>query len=173
MTQEKIASKLKVLTIFLGVAGLAVFGLMGRNMYMAYFALSEDGSWNPALVPEKIHISASHLIPFLLLALTMVLCYMVLYRFYCVCGEIGRDNSFSRENVRNFARMKILLVVLSGMWTGYTIMFIILNGWNYLALVSRAALLAVIFFAIAALADALSKLIGRACEIREENDLTI
>lgn len=173
MSQERIAKKLKLLTAALGIAGLFVFGFIGKRLYMAYFALSEDGRWDPSLVPEKIHISASHLIPFLMIIVTMVLCYMVLYRFYCVCSEIGKDNSFSRENVRNFARMKVLLLILGGIWAGYAVAFLILNRGGYLALVYRAAIFAVIFFAIAAFADALSKLIERAYEIREENDLTI
>lgn len=173
MTQERIAKRLKLLTAFLGVAGLGVFGLLGRKIYMAYFALSADGRWDPGLVPERIHISASHLIPFLMLIITMVLCYAVLYRFYCVCNEIGRDNSFSRENVRNFAWMKVLLLVLGGIWAGYAIAFLIVNKGGYLVMVGRAAIFSVIFFTIAAFAGALSKLIERAFEIREENDLTI
>lgn len=173
MTQGKIAKKLKSITIFLGVVGAALFGLMIRNVYMAYFALGQDGSWNSNNVPDTIHISASHLIPFLLVTVTMVLCYLVLYRFYCVCDEIGKENSFSRENVRNFAKMKVLLLVLGGIWAGYVIMFLILNGMTYFSLVIRFAFFSIVFFTIAAFAGALSQLIERAYEIREENDLTI
>lgn len=173
MTQERIAKKLEILTGFLGVAGLFVFAFMGKIVYMAYYALSADGGWDPSLVPDKIHISASHFIPFLMVLITMILCYMVLYRFYCVCNEIGRDNSFSRENAGNFTRMKFQLLILGGIWAGYAVAGLILNEGRYLTVVICAALLAVIFFTIAAFAGALSKLIERAYEIREENDLTI
>ena len=176
MTQKQIAGRLKVLTGFLGVAGLPLFALIFKNVYMAYYALSEDGVWDPSRVPEQFRLSGSHVIPMFIVLLTMVMCYLVLHRFYMTCTEIGRDNSFSMENVHNFAVMKVLMLITGGVWTGYTIGLVALQGlvyYDYVAMVTKYGLMAIVFFTIAAFADALSRLIQRAYEIREENELTI
>lgn len=168
MSQEKIAGRLKLLTALLGIMGLGFFTLMGVNTYKAYFIM------NGLEIPQGyIHISASHFIPFLVVIVTMVLCYVVLYIFYRVCCEIEHENSFSAENVRNFVSMRNLLLVLAALWTVCLVMYLILAEKILFAYLSKYLMYALAFLAIAAFADALSKLIERARQIREENDLTI
>lgn len=173
MKQKTIAKKLKILTAIIGVVGLLVFGFMAKNVYEAYFALSKDGTWHPELIPEEFYFSASHIIPLLVVFVTMVLCYLILFRFYSVCSEIGKDNSFSLENIKNFSIMRNLLFIVSGIWFVYAISNLVITKGVALLLSGRFALYGVIFLTVAAFADALSKLVAHAYEIRTENELTI
>ena len=101
-----------------------------------------------------------------------MVCYAILYQFWKVCIQIGRDNSFSAENARSFALISRFAVVLAAIWFAGVVALAILK---YLVPVYGffMLLIAVIFIAVAVLSAALSHLTYKAYEMRQENDLTI
>lgn len=99
-------------------------------------------------------------------------CYAVLFRFWTVCREIGRDNSFSRENAAAFKQISRLAAVLAVAW------FAGLAGLTVIHFMQPGIMLFMIFaifmsFAVAICAAALSHLVLKAYELKKENELTI
>ena len=103
---------------------------------------------------------------------TLFFCYVILFLFWNVCTQIGRGNSFSRENAIAFHRIGLcgIAIVLG---------FVAEFAWAFLQdYLSTASVLFIIFKTIVFLifiviCEALSKLIYHAYEIRQENELTI
>ena len=55
-------------------------------------------------------------------------CYWILFQFWNVCTEIGRDNSFSMENVKSFQIISRTAAVIGVIWfTG--MLFLAWNRW--------------------------------------------
>ena len=113
---------------------------------------------------------------FSIIAGMMVL--FILSLFQKVCIEIGKDNSFSVENVRNFNQMawtavatailyviKLVVYITRFVGAGYTRVAEVL-AWGY-----TIAIIAFLLFAY--LCRSLAKLIFNAYEVQTENDLTI
>ena len=99
-------------------------------------------------------------------------CYAILFQFWTVCREIGRDNSFSRENAAAFRRISRIAAVMAVLW------FAGLAGLTIMHYMQPAILLFMIFAvfvsaAAAICAAALSHLIWKAYEMQQENELTI
>jgi len=95
-----------------------------------------------------------------------------LYNYFRVCEEIRRDNSFSRENVKSLRAIFRLLLTMSAMLlvgAAGLVAFRQRHPTVILLLLMGAAASAL----VAVLANALSQLIRRAAELKDENDLTI
>ena len=103
---------------------------------------------------------------------TAVLCYGVLFQFWNVCTQIGRDNSFSLENVRSFHRMAMLGVAAGAGYLVRMVYLIAAGGFRWPAFLYNLALilLSVVFMT---LCEALSQLVRNAYEVKRENELTI
>ena len=158
-TQAGIAFKLKLLTIVVAVFGCAFFSVCGvslvRNKY--FF--------------EKYGISDMPVL--LLLGITAVFCYASLWQFWKVCCAIGNDNSFSLENYVAFRIMCGLFVILGIVWIlGIAIYLLFVERLEYMILFKMIEI-SFIWFAVGGLTGALARLIDKARQIREENDLTI
>ena len=99
-------------------------------------------------------------------------CYAVLFQFWKVCKEIGKDNSFSKENAAAFKSISRIAVVLAGIWF---LGLVALAGMGYMqpAIVLFLIFAIVISFVVAICAAALSHLVWKAYELRQENELTI
>lgn len=98
--------------------------------------------------------------------------FWALFEYFRVCKEIRRDNSFSRENVRSLRAIFRLLLMMSAMLLLGAVALFTLRQWHptvILLLLMGAASSAL----VAVLANALSQLIRRAAELKDENDLTI
>lgn len=158
MSQNKIAKQLKAVTIIIASVGLFFFGTIG------YMILKSNSLYNSRITQVPVII---------LLVVTAVLCYAVLYQFWKVCTEIGKDNSFSYENYSAFRKMSIILCILSGVWVLFLIGYIILADTIQFLTVFKMTGYTIVWGGIAALAGILAKLIEKARQIREENDLTI
>jgi hypothetical protein len=156
MKQTKISYWLKGLVIILALMGIAVFG--GLTFYGFFLRNQQPDSRMWTFVFFTWY--------------TAVLCYLILFEFWKVCTEIGRDNSFSMENSLYFHRMglcgiagaagflvRILWFALCGLLTppmaGFHILELLICG---------------IFMV---LCEALSQLIQNAYEVKRENELTI
>ena len=182
--QFTMAKRLKAVVIVLAVlGGFATVGVIGfRFMVPRIFGTSttffyDNGggveySQNMALYHGLVGYSV-----FTLFAAAM--CYKILWHFWHVCTEIGRDNSFSAENYRSFHKMANTSFVISG---SYALKLAFIGGRMLLlshAVVETVCVSCVIFAGLVAfllfgiICEALSKLIQNAYEIKAENDLTI
>ena len=156
MKQKKICRWLKGLTVLLGTMGVAFFG--GVTVLAFYMRQQKppDPGWSFVFFSWY----------------TAVLCYGVLFQFWNVCTQIGRDNSFSLENVRSFHRMAMLGVAAGA---GYLVrmVYLIADGgfrWPVFLYNLALILLSVVFVT---LCEALSQLVRNAYEVKRENELTI
>lgn len=159
MERMETAKWLKGITIIIGAVGLVFFlvlmPMLAEHYREAYPALAYL-KWPGMLYGWGIG----------------VLCYAVLYQFWKVCVEIGKDNSFSRENAKSFLAISRLTAVLAVVWFAG---IVVLAFEKCLALYSTIFLLLIVFvfIVLAILAAALSHLIYKAYELRRENELTI
>lgn len=154
--QKKICRWLKGLVILLAIIGFIFFAAVT----VLAFRLRDQGQ--SGLLWTYVFFSWY----------TAALCYGVLLQFWKVCTEIGRDNSFSMENVRSFHRMACLGIA-SG--TGYLIRMVYLCFvtsflWQNICWGLCLFFLSVVF---TGLCEALSQLIKNAYEVKRENELTI
>ncbi|MDE6888149.1 MAG: DUF2975 domain-containing protein [Eubacterium sp.] len=159
MKQKEIAKWLKGITGGIGLMGMIFFfGLVPviagemRRMY-----------------PEAAHLYWPGLCYNVVIAAS---CFMILYQFWTVCREIGRDNSFSMENAAAFKRMSRLAVLLAAEWfAGFAVLVALRSMQAGIMLLMLAAIFA--SFVVAICAAALSHLVLKAYELKLENELTI
>lgn len=159
MERMETAKWLKGITIIIGVVGL-VFFLVLMPMMAEYYEETY-----PALAYLKW--------PGMIYGWGIgVLCYAVLFQFWKVCVEIGKDNSFSKENAKSFLVISRLTAVLAVVWFAGIVALafekcLVLSDTIFLLLI------VFVFIVLAILAAALSHLIYMAYEMRRENELTI
>ena len=157
--QAGIALRLKMLTIGAGIAGGLFFGACGisliKNKY--YF--------------EKYGISDMPVL--LLVGITAIFCYAALWQFWKVCCAIGKENSFSLENYVAFRIMCGLFVILGVIWILSIVIYLLFVERLEYMILFKMAEYTFVWFALGGLTGALAKLIDKARQIREENDLTI
>ena len=107
------------------------------------------------------------------------LCYKILWHFWHVCTEIGRDNSFSPENETSFHRMANTAFMISGIYAlklafyGGRTFFITHEILTTIVMCVLIVVFMILFLLFGVICEALSKLIKNAYEIKAENDLTI
>ena len=185
-TNYRLSKRLKAVVIVLAVlgglltAGVVFFRLIAPGVFGATITTFSYGmqggsveyTKNPTLVQGLVGYSV-----FTLFASAM--CYKILWHFWHVCTEIGRDNSFSPENHKSFHRMAVTSYVIAG---SYVVKFMYIGGrmlWAHGGVVEIVAVCGLIFcgvilfFLFGVICEALSKLIKNAYEIKAENDLTI
>ncbi|MBR6187227.1 MAG: DUF2975 domain-containing protein [Clostridia bacterium] len=96
-----------------------------------------------------------------------------LWEYFRVCFRIGRDRSFCMENVKSLRRITAYMAAMAGLFLmaifapGLLFRLAIGPAWLMLLLCAMASA------ALALLAYGLSRLLRRAVEIKEENDLTV
>lgn len=159
MTQSEISKWLKAVTILLAVMGIIFFciivpilAVFSRQRYPELAFLFYPGlAYNFAIA---------------------VPCYGILYQFWKVCRQIGQNNSFSKENADSFVAMSRFAFFLMIEWF-IGILFLAIGGW-----MKTGALVILIFgsflsMIITIIAAALSHLVLKAYELRQENELTI
>lgn len=101
-----------------------------------------------------------------------LLCFAALYQFFKICVQIGRDNSFSIENAKSLSLIGKLGIFAALEWFAGIVALIILKciapGIIILMIV------AVIVSASVSIASiALSHLVMKAYELKQENEYTI
>lgn len=159
MKQAEIAKWLKGITISIGIMGAVFFFLLvpmlAGDMRKGY--------------PEAAFLYLPGLLYSYVIAAG---CYAVLYQFWTVCVQIGRDRSFSKENARAFKQISRIAAVMEVVW------FAGLVGLAVLHCVQPAIMIfmvAAVFmsFVVAVCAAALSHLVYKAYELKQESELTI
>ena len=159
MEQKNITRWLKAATIEIGLLGLAYFG--GFTLYAFKFKPDYNDSI-PIYIRQNIFF----------LWVTALFCYLILFFFWRIINEIGKDNSFSMENVKNFNNMAFcgLLIVIE--YIIRIIIWLIKDNLNLVAL-SYTLLKIIVFIIYIILCIAMAKLVHNAYDIKTENDLTI
>lgn len=159
MTQSEISRWLKAVTVLLAAMGIVFFfmvvpilAVISKQRYPQLAFLFYPG----------LAYTAAIAIP----------CYAILYHFWQVCRQIGLDNSFSKENAAAFTSISRLAFFLTIEWF-IGLLFLAVGGW-----MKTSALVILIFgiflsMIVTIIAAALSHLIFKAYELRQENDLTI
>ncbi len=159
MKQQEMTNWLKGICIGIAVMGLIFFGLLIPNLAVE----------SKLQYPELAFLFWPGLIYVWIIG---ALCYAILYQFWKVCIQIGKENSFSIENSRAFVKISKLGVVISVMC--FLGMFYLgVNKWlnpGIMFLMIGAIFIGII---ITVLAAALSRLILKAYELKKENELTI
>ena len=159
MRQKEVAKWLKGITIAVGFMGLVFFCLilpvLAGEMRDTY---PEVGFlyWPGMIYGWVIGIG----------------CYSVLFLFWRVCNEIRKDNSFSKENADAFVQISRIALALAIIWfVGFTLLAI--KQWLGVAITILMIFAVLISIIVAILAAALSHLILKAYEMKQENELTI
>lgn len=159
MSQMEVSKWLKGITILTGLAGLLFF-------FLVMPMLAKDLA---AGYPEAAYL----MWPGIFYGWGIgVICYAILYQFWKVCVEIGRDNSFSAENARSFVVISRLAVLMAAVWFGGLVFLAVIRSLGP-AFGIFMILITFICIVVAVLAAALSHLIYKSYELRKEQELTI
>ncbi len=156
---KKVSIILKVFTIFTAFVGGIFFFLYLPSIIHEMADMYPEAEW--LYFPGLIGIW-----------LIAGLCYVSLFFFWRICTQIGKDNSFSKENI-------VSMKVIGGL--SIAVFCLIIGGTIFLGVIHYLGLgiLVLVFFflfaasGIAVLALSLSALIANAMQLKEENDLTI
>lgn len=156
MRQKKISYWLKGIVVLLGAMGIAFFGGLTGLAFNLKGAEPDNLFWT--------FIFASWY--------TAALCYVILIEFWKVCTQIGKDNSFSKENARYFHHMSICGGLGAVGFAG-RLAYLAAEGTleEWFTIFGLAEILVAFVFAV--LCEALSQLVLNAYEMKQENDLTI
>lgn len=154
MKQQSISRWLKRLVVLLGAVGVIFFGAL--TVWALELREQQELRWMIIFFSWY----------------TAILCYGILFLFWQVCTEIGRDNSFSMENVRLFHRMALLGIAMAA---GYGLRLAVFFVLRLLQWQTALYFLALLLFGgvLAVLCESLSQLVKNAYEVKRENELTI
>ena len=159
MKQQEVSKWLKGITITIALMGIVFFFMIMPKL--AYDFQMEYPDMKKYYWPGLIYGW-----------LIAVGCYAILYQFWKVCIEIGKDNSFSKETAGAFVNISKIAFALVFIWfagLGALAVSHIANAGSVIFLIF-AMLISII---IAILAAALSHLILKAYDLKQETDLTI
>lgn len=159
MEQKTIANMLKAFSVVVGLVG-ALFFFFYAPVMIGYLA---------DMFPEAAFLKWPGRIGVCVIA---VFCYIALGEFWNICTRIGKDNSFCNENASSMKRISFLAFLSAALMIFAAIFLGFLNflGIAYFLVVFFAVCIAI---GIGVVCLALSALIRRAAQIKEENDLTI
>ena len=159
MKQKSLSNWLKAIIIGMGIVGLVFYGLvvpaLGNDLVSHYPEYIDGGYlWSG------------------LLWLTALPCYIVLYLAWKISDNIGKDNSFCKENALGMKYISTLALGDSIFFFAGNIIYLII-GFNHPSVILAALAVVFIGISIAVAAAVLSHLILKAAQLKEENDLTI
>lgn len=98
--------------------------------------------------------------------------YTALWQFWKICMEIGRDNSFSKENIRSLNLISVLAVIASVLWFAAIIMLVFLKVFC-VSLLVILGILSFVSICICVVCIVLAHLVEKAYLLKVENELTI
>ena len=157
MNRKKSLGLMKIACMITFVLGIALFGFAAP---MIVLNLPEGGIFGRSAIPDLMYVEA-----------VGVLCFLSLWQAWRICGEIGRDNSFSRENARSLKRISLYMAIACRMMAvGLVICLVCHDGMVPTGLTALGTCIALIF---ALFARAMAQLIEAGAALKDENDLTI
>ena len=153
--------KQKKVSVFLVLAGtLASLGLIFLFFVYAPLLAGECRS----MYPDLAHLYWPGLIFLWVIAL---LYGAAMTEYFRISIRIGQNRSFCRENAKGLKRIALFMAIPGVLWPLPSFVTDIGPAALLLLLAAMASL------ALGMLAWALSKLLGRAVDMKEENDLTV
>lgn len=159
MTQKSLSKWLKGIIIGIALCGLVIYGFLlpvfGRDLANAN--------------PEFAYCYEPWLV---ILWISAVPCYLVLYNGWKITIQIARDNSFSLENACYLKRICILALVDSVYFFLANLVLWLLN-MNHPGILLASLFVDFAGVVVAVTAASLSHLVLKAAEIQQENQLTI
>lgn len=159
MKQKSLSGWLKVITVGMALIGavlyFAVFPFLGNDAVQQY---PEYSNW---FYPWIIF-----------LWLTAVPCYSVLILVWKIAGNIGKDNSFCKENAVMMKNISVLAAIDSSFFFAGNILYWLI-GFNHPSILLASFFVVFIGVSFSVAAAVLSHLIYKAADMKEENDLTI
>lgn len=160
MNQKNLSVWLKFITICVAAAGIFIYAIIVPYVSKAIISLNGEKlnnwyiAWN------------------IFLAVTAIPCYLMLYNFWRICCEIGKDNSFCESNavcLKHISHWSLIDVAY--FFIGNIVMVVCNINLQVMFIVSVFVCLGGIVIAVAA--AALSHLVYKASAIEEQNELTI
>ena len=183
--QKRLSTALIVISLIMAAVMVLILEL-GRNFMIGMPFITKDEVWNSILVPDIAQVEIDQNIWYtkvmagktVFSIISLVLALLLVSRFINVCIQIGRDNSFSMENVKNFKLMQWFSFGLSAVYIAKILWFVrkcLYYGYSRAAFLLGSAY-GVIFvgaFLFAIACATLSQLVHNAYEVKSENDLTV
>lgn len=159
MNQKKMSIMLKAIAVFAGIMGVISLVIIMPIMARECRSMYEEAAylyWPGMCFGWLIGI----------------LFYIALYQFWKICNEIGRDNSFSEENMRSLNIISVLALAAAGIcFVG--LVSLILNGTISIGFFLLMSLLVFVSLTISIMATVLSHLVKKAYELKQESEFTI
>lgn len=159
MKQQKIARLLEAFTFLtMIITALFCFWIIPEGMNMAIENFPE--------------LESMHFIGYICSFILFLLCCGALINFKKICHNIGLGNSFCKNNAKH---MKIITNIALSLFIFFIICFIILYVNHFVSgpLIVWGIFIEFFVSGITILCYALTQLIENACDIQEENNLTI
>ena len=103
MQQKEISRWLKAITIVLALMGAVFFLYIMPVLAMSWRDVDESLAY--LFMPGQMYGCC-----------IAVICYAILYQFWKVCVQIGKDNSFSKENAKYFRNNRHFALLLAVVW---------------------------------------------------------
>lgn len=159
MNRKKILGRMKVACVIAGILGLGLFG--GVAPWVVGQIPSGRGGPNTVM----------YWVDLIYIWLVGALSFASLWEAWKICVQIGRDNSFSAQNVLSLKRISRRMAIACGLMTlGLMIFLLGVRNWLVLGLIGLGVCISLIF---SLFASALAELIRMGTELKDENDLTI
>ena len=159
MNRKKSLGLMKIAWGITFVLGIVLFGLVAPKVVGAY-GYAVDGRGGAGYYADLVYVE-----------LVGVLCFLSLWEAWKICREIGKDNSFSRENAKSLRKIaKYMTAAYVLMAIGLIACMIFNDSMILMGLTALGMCIAVIF---ALFALAMAQLIEAGAKLKDENDLTI
>ncbi|BCJ96446.1 hypothetical protein acsn021_40150 [Anaerocolumna cellulosilytica] len=123
-------------------------------------------------IPEELKIRNMRIVFQIFIWITAVPCYLSLWKFLKICQNVKQDNSFCIDNALSLKSIsKFILIDCCIYIVGGSLLFVakILHPLILLLII----LILFVGCSLTILSMALSHLVLKACELKQENDLTI
>ncbi|MDE6312475.1 MAG: DUF2975 domain-containing protein [Lachnospiraceae bacterium] len=159
MKQESLAKWLKGVILAVAVCGLI----------LCLYVLPV---WGKLIIEQELKVTGGFLSWCILLWLSALPVFGILFLGWRVASEIGRDNSFSESNAVSLKYVSVLSLVSSLIFFGGNILFLV-QGINRLGILFLSCLLVFVGLAVSVAAALISHLVYKAARMQEENQLTI
>ena len=155
MNRKKSLGLMKIACGITLALGIVLFGGIAPAVIRG---LPDEGPLTGRFYPALIYVE-----------LVGVLCFLSLWQAWKICGEIGRDNSFSRANAQSLKKISLYMAIACAMMALGTAVCLV-TGHSVLLLAALGTCIALIF---ALFARAMAQLIEAGAALKDENDLTI
>ena len=156
----------KVSNLLIGAGSLATLG----GCFLFFVEGTVMAREYRDMYPELAHLYWPGLIYIWVIGLVYC-CAMAEY--FLISARIGQDRSFCRENARDLKRIALLMILAGALWALAAVLPAWIEGIQLGPAFLLFLLASLASLALGLLAWGLSRLLRRAVEMKEENDLTV